>query len=481
MNKIFFGLIMLAGLVVAWPTQAAVANPLEARVNEAFRGAFGGRNPNKAENDYWRARVARGEKTTFVSLQGAMFYHKALGQTMDEAGVSSTKSAAKSSGPTTNKQQLIVDVLSLFEQYIGNNPTATEKAWWRKRISCGEIKSENDLVNSMKYHKAKNVRKGKDTICGQASSAPAGVTRKSVAGFSDHPLGDTVRIGIYNAGKEAVVVTANGKYQVREGNEVKATLGAGDEVKVTYSNNTYHVRGAVSIDGPSPIRLVPVGGTIMEVNSFSDPSVSYPGKNYNRFRGTIEVRKCSGCGEVWVINDLRVEDYAKGLGETLASDPGAKEYYKALATAARSYALYHRNVTGGRKPAQGYDIGSTAYDQIYRGYEFEKIVPRLVEAVDATRGVIVTNGSGDKPLITTYFSDTGGKTKTAKEVWGTTDPKFAHLQKSVDDPHHVGSSCRGHCVGLSAQGAFGLAKKDGWSFAKILQYYYHGVRLVKAY
>ena len=34
---------------------------------------------------------------------------------------------------------------------------------------------------------------------------------------------------------------------------------------------------------------------------------------------------------------------------------------------------------------------------------------------------------------------------------------------------------------MSAQGAYGFANKDGWSFQKILNYYFKGIKLVKAY
>ena len=34
---------------------------------------------------------------------------------------------------------------------------------------------------------------------------------------------------------------------------------------------------------------------------------------------------------------------------------------------------------------------------------------------------------------------------------------------------------------MSAQGAYGFANEDGWSWQKILKYYYKGVKLVKAY
>lgn len=332
----------------------------------------------------------------------------------------------------------------------------------------------------MYYHKAHQARKGSANICGaKNSSSSSGLTSKKVAGVDTHPMGDQVRIGIFNTNGKAIHVTANGKYQIREGRHKKlATLGKDDVVQVSWSGEKYHVRGSgISLDTKNEIRLVPLNMAIMKIKSYSDPSKNIPDKNYNRFRGVIEIRKTKGAGELWAINELRTEYYLRGLAET--SDNGPEEYLKALGTAARTYVLYHKVITGGRNPARGYDIGRTANDQIYRGYEYEIITPRMSSIFNKTKGVIVTDSEGDKPVSTVYFSDSDGKTRSAKEKWNTS--RFPHLQQSVEDPHHASSSCRGHCVGMSCQGAYGFAKHDGWSYQKILKYFYKDVTTVKAY
>jgi len=467
--------VVLVGVCLVFAGQVE-AKTLSSRVNESFRSVFR-RNPTGKENIYWLGRVVRGEKRTYSALQGAMYYHKALGKTV---GSSSSKAGKVNGTSSSNKQQMIKDVLPLFVKIFGNDPTNTEKAWWRRRISCNELKSEKGLVNSMKYHKSKKARKGRDTICGaKVSSSAGGVTSRSVAGISNHPMGDQVRIGIFKTDGSAISVTANGQYQIREGLRKKlATLGKEDVVQVSWSDGKYHVRGSgISLDTAGKIRLVPLNQAVMQIKSYSDLSSTIPGKNYNRFRGVIEIRKCDGCGELWAINEIRTEYYLRGLAES--SDSGPENYIKALGIAARTYVLYHKSVTGGRNPARGYDIGKTADDQIYRGYEYETITPRLASLFNKVKGVIVTDSEGDTPVSTIYFSDSDGRTRSAKEKWNT--ERFPHLQHSVNDPHHVSSSCRGHCVGMSAQGAYGFAKKDGWSYQKILKYFYKGVKLVKAY
>lgn len=457
---------------------AVQAKALTDRVNEAFRVVYG-RNPIVSENQYWLGRVVRGEKTTFEALMGAMYFHKAIGQTLGSNPTAA--SASRSVSATASKAQLIKDVLPLFVEVYKRDPSNAEKAWWRKRINCGEISNYKGLVSSMGYHLAKGVGKGSDGICGGvASSGSSGsVSTKNVAGISTHPFGDHIRVGIFSTDGRAIELTANGQFQIREGQSKKlATLGKDDTVQVSWSDGKYHVRGSgVSFDTVNEIRIVPLNSAIVEIKSYKDLSTTIAGKNYNRFRGVVEIRKCDGCGELWAINELRIEYYLRGLAET--SGTGPEEYIKALGIAARTYALYHKVVTGGRKPAQGFDIGRTADDQVYRGYEYETITSRMSSIFNKTKGIVATDGEGDSLVTTVYFSDSDGRTRSAREVWGT--DRFPHLQHSVADPHHASDSCRGHCVGMSAQGAFGFAKADGWSFEKILKYYFKGIRLVKAY
>ncbi len=473
-----YTVLLIASLILGSLAPTALAAGLADQVPAAFTTVFG-RSPSAAELSSWTNRVKRGEKKTYEALTGAMYYQKAQFELQAQPQTLGAKTVAPTS--KDDKQSLIKVVLPLFVHLYGSNPTEAEKAWWRKRITCGEIKNYQSLVNSMQLHRAKKARKGRPTICAAATTAATvggGIARKAIAGISTHPMGDDVRIGIYKTDGDAITVTADNKFQVREGRDtVLATVGSNDEVRVSWSGGKYHVRGSgLEFDTMNKIRLVPLAGAIMNVVSYSDPSVTYPGKNYNRFRGVIEIRKCDGCGELWAINELRVEYYLRGLGET--SGNGPEEYIKALGVAARTYVLYHKIITGSRRQDADFDIGSTSMDQIYRGYEYEIITPRMSSIFNKVKGVIVTDGEADKPVTTVYFSDSDGRTRSALETWNSS--RFPHLQ-SVKDPHHAGGKCNGHCVGMSAQGAYGFAGKDSWSFQKILKYYYKGVSLVKAY
>ncbi|OGY37043.1 MAG: hypothetical protein A3E36_00430 [Candidatus Andersenbacteria bacterium RIFCSPHIGHO2_12_FULL_45_11b] len=482
---VLFAAILMGLVGHAQGAHAAISQQqLIINVLPDFSHVFGS-DPTNTEKAWWRARISCGEITTEDKLLSAMQYTKAQGKRVGSpniCGKTGASGAAASSAKAPINQQLIIDTLPIFIDIFGSNPTNAEKAWWRKRISCREISTEAQLVSSMRFHKAKNVRIGSPNICGisnSASKAPSGVGRKTLSGVGGHVAGATVRIGITNSDGSAVTVTGNKNFQVREGaSKILATVSAGKNVAISFSGGKYRVRGSgISFDTTNKIRIVPLNGGIMEIVSYKDPSVTYPGKNYNRFRGIIEIRKCDGCNELWAINELRTEDYLKGLGET--SGEGPEEYVKALGIAARTYVLYHKIVTGGRSVSKDFDITNTPNDQIYRGYEYEIITSRMSSIFAKTRGIVVTDSEADNLVSTVYFSDSDGRTRSAKEAWGTS--RFPHLQRSVKDPYHVSKACNGHCVGMSAQGAYGFAKAQAWTFQKILTYYYHGVKLVKAY
>ena len=342
---------------------ALFANPAHAAISQQqliinvlpdFISVFGN-NPTDTEKNWWRARVSCGEIATEEKLISSMQYTKSLktrigspnicGKTISTNGPSSGISSAV-------KQQLIINVLPDFIKIFGNNPTNTEKAWWRARISCGEITSEEKLLSSMQYTKLQKKRMGSPYICGKTAStstaSSTSIAKKAIDGIDGNAQGDTVRIGITNTNGSAITITANNSFQVREGEgKVLATMKADQTLAVSWSGGKYHVRGSgKNFDTENKIRFVPLNGAIMEIVSYSDPSVTYKGKNYNRFRGIIEIRKCDNCNQLWAINELRTELYLRGLGET--SGEGPEQYVEALGIAARTYVLYHKIVTGGR-------------------------------------------------------------------------------------------------------------------------------------
>ncbi len=289
----------------------------------------------------------------------------------------------------------------------------------------------------------------------------------------DEPI---IRVGLFQTTDDQTMLTAlSGQFYLKQGDKTICSFSAGEVVTIHFDRTAkvYKATGprctsqstdvyyAVAADGISPIVMT----------DFSRPVSWLPGANDNKFRGKVELRYTPATDAVWTINELPIEWYLKGIGETSNSSP--QEYQKALLTAARTYAMYH--VMHGTKHANEDFTVDATYDQVYRGYGAEARDPNVVTAVDATRGQIVTyNG---KLAITPYYSRSDGRTRDWTEVWGGSGIPWL---VSVKVPWDVGKTLWGHGVGMSATGALGAAA-DGWDYNKILTYFYTGTVLMRAY
>ena len=253
-----------------------------------------------------------------------------------------------------------------------------------------------------------------------------------------------------------------------------ATFNAGETVTVSYSSDEYFIQApGVSRTSQAYVRLNPVNAEgIMQVTSYHDIPSWDTSLDDNRFRGSVEIRYSPVSQKVWVINDLPLELYLRGIAESSSGAP--QEFLKTMSVAARDYALYHVN-RGGKYYENGQDIfhlknsrNGNGDDQVYKGYGLEARFPDLTAAVTATNGLVVTyNGS---LAITPYFSNSDGRTRSAQEAWGVT---YWPWLTSVPDPDCAGMALNGHGVGMSGHGAYMRAER-GDSFNDILTYYYQG-------
>ncbi|HEX6645537.1 MAG TPA: SpoIID/LytB domain-containing protein [Gemmatimonadales bacterium] len=111
------------------------------------------------------------------------------------------------------------------------------------------------------------------------------------------------------------------------------------------------------------------------------------------------------------INLVGLEEYLVGVvsAEMGSRPPADREALRAQAVVSRTYALRNRN----RWRAQGFDYHATVADQVYGGVTAENELAR--EAVDATRGVVVTFAGA--PIDAFFFSTCGGRTELGTEVF----------------------------------------------------------------
>ncbi len=267
-------------------------------------------------------------------------------------------------------------------------------------------------------------------------------------------------------------ITADSDFEIYSGDTLLESLSSGEIAKVEYSASQYLVTTPKNTYKKSdPIRFVPKGGGIMEIDNYDHSPAWNQDLNDNEYRGVLEVRKVDST--LVVINELPLEDYLKGLGEV--SNTSNLEKIKSIMVAARSYALYYITVDE-KFPGKPYHLDDDPnVSQKYLGYGLEKRSPNVTKGVEATAGQVVTYDG--EVVKTPYFNQSDGtKTKDAKDIWGWDLPYLV----SVSDSYCNGETFLGHGVGLSGCGATGMAEA-GFSYVEILQHYYTGVDITDLY
>lgn len=285
-----------------------------------------------------------------------------------------------------------------------------------------------------------------------------------------------MRVGIYNT-TTAETLRANTAFEVRDAeNNLIFSVPAGATVTAAFNftAKTYSAAlGGVIRDNLSYLKFIPPDlNTIFEIISFESRPAWNTSLNDNKFRGNLELRWSEDREKLYMINELPLEAYLKGLAESSNNNPA--EYHRALAIAARTYAQYNINI-GGKHPAGNFHLNASSYDQVYRGYNSEIRLPNFVKAVEDTRGIVVIYNN--EIVVTPYFSQSDGRTRAWEEVWWGTGKAWL---VSRPDPNCAGMNLFGHGVGLSARGARGMALA-GSTFEQILKHYYTGVELKTIY
>ena len=300
--------------------------------------------------------------------------------------------------------------------------------------------------------------------------------------FTSEPI---IRIGLFDT-ENAQRVTSNINYNVYAGNLlILSNLNPNYVSTLSFNKETKEY--AVSTNSTTkfsifPIRFVPSNpnGVITLIDFNKRPNWN-TNLNDNKFRNIIEFNYSNTTKKLWVINELKMSDYLKGLSETSNYSP--VEYQKVIATAARSYAIYHYNrgveignlQASTKHTAENFHLDAI-WDQVYRGYNSEIRLTKLQEAVNQTKGLVVTYNNNI--VVTPYFSQSDGRTRAWEEVWYG-DPK--PWLKSVSVPQEVNKDMWGHGVGLSARGALYMTRDENVNWQDTLKYYYQNTDIQKIY
>ncbi|MCH8049553.1 hypothetical protein IH979_02480 [Patescibacteria group bacterium] len=287
----------------------------------------------------------------------------------------------------------------------------------------------------------------------------------------DQPI---MRIGVFTVDEETddkVTITSyESDFELRDtqGN-LLASLDKGQVVTAYYQDGRYYYDLGRGLEKSTyGLRFIPgKDHAVMTVTNFDRRATRNAAYADNEFRNILEIRYNDYKDRVWLINELEMEYYLRGLAET--SNVSPFEYQKVLITAARTYAFYHwtRNTKRAKEHMHLIAYGD---DQVYKGYGQEARSPKITQAVQESEGVIVTY-DGDI-AITPYFSRSDGRTRDWSEVWYGSVPWC----KSVPVPCDEGKTLWGHGVGMSASGALCMANQ-GMIWDEILKYFYTGIDL----
>lgn len=142
------------------------------------------------------------------------------------------------------------------------------------------------------------------------------------------------------------------------------------------------------------------------------------------------------------------------------------EALKAQAVAARTYAVAKMQSYQNPEIHPLAPVCDSTHCQIYS--PDVSVSQKIKNAVQETESELLYY---DGELVTNalYHAASGGKTENSEDVFVSAVPYL----KSVNSPYENTSARNGHGVGMSQQGANGMAKA-GYDYKKILSHYYSG-------
>jgi hypothetical protein len=326
-------------------------------------------------------------------------------------------------------------------------------------------------------------------IVGATITVPITVTRNAPSSYRTptfhgntasyrFPEETVIRVGIKKIEDEAYTTFTpiDDDYIVFAGGEEKGVLPKGVSARLRSDGAFYYYETpTLNFHGVSYIRLVPATSmrSIYQLGNF-DRAVSWKGpRNFDTYRGAFEYRHADdNARTLYVIGEMGMEDYTAGIAEV--SNGAPFEMQKAQAIVSRTYAEYIKDTT--KHTIRHFDVVAHTGDQLFLGYESERITPQYVAAVQATRGLMVTHN--DEIVITPYFGNSDGMTRSFNQVWGgTPKPWLVPVTAEYDS----GKSLYGHGVGMSQRDAALRADAIGATYEDLIYHYYTGVSIERVY
>lgn len=235
------------------------------------------------------------------------------------------------------------------------------------------------------------------------------------AGFANMVYANTIRVGLVRAFYNQNSITINTtSIEVGRGNG----NGSFELIRALNSPNGFTVRMSdgqvvVQAGGETVFTFVNDANGGRQIRAAGGGIISM---GQDSFRGVIEFRPSGG--QVSAINVIDIEQYLYGVLPMEMSPHFHTEALRAQAVAARTFAIYRKS--NGRYNSRGFDICDRTCCQAYRGAGREENV--MTQAVRDTRGLRMFLPGCNEPILTPYFSSSGGSTDNSEHVWGGENP-----------------------------------------------------------
>ena len=168
--------------------------------------------------------------------------------------------------------------------------------------------------------------------------------------------------------------------------------------------------------------------------------------------------------ETNTVTSISLETYVTGVVASEMPSSFHIEALKAQAVAARTYAVAKMQSDENPEQHPQAPLCDTTHCQVYSN---SKDIPdKIKETVDETASeLLYYNGHVITDAL--YHASSGGRTENSEDIFVSAVPYL----RSVDSPYEKSSSRNGHGVGMSQQGANGMANA-GYNYKKILSHFY---------
>ena len=294
----------------------------------------------------------------------------------------------------------------------GNYNTALPESFWTYGRSYTVYACGNELYGVKEEKKDGDFADAKKTENGSEAKAGTEAAKTETKAKADL-LPETIKVLLTNDNERKPY---RKDFAIRC--KSKCTLKAGKTSKTFPAGTVFTAKNLQQYlkEGVTSMSLTPEKNRTLYIRCADTDQWSAP------YRGTMEIHKNKSGWRI--INTVSMEEYLYGVVPGEMPESFETEALKAQAVCARTFAC--AGVSGGKYKAYGADVDDSVNSQVYNKNGENK---KTVRAVDATRGMILTDKEKQKAASVYYFSSSCGFT-CGLEAWGQTAGSPSYL-KSV--------------------------------------------------